>query len=237
MKVRAALLLLALTAATPEVPYFRYQRPVSIPDSHSGQTCVALDAVVFAHAAPGLADLRLYRRSGNEAKEAAYVVQQSMPPEPRTTKIAPLNLGKHGGTTTFEAGMPAGHYSDVDLDIAGKNFIATVAVTGSRTETGTQGTELGMFTIFDLTGQKLGRSTVLHLPESDFRYLYFGITGPVKPKDVQGLSVQRIAMRQPFVAVAATDAIVKRAARRRPRSRCPRMCRWNGFILPSANPV
>jgi hypothetical protein len=88
-------------------------------------------------------------------------------------------------------------------------------VTGSQTETGTEGTELGMFTIFDLSGQKLGRSTVLHLPESNFRYLYFGITGPVKPNDVQGLSVQRVAMRQPFVAVAAPEAIVQQSRQTR----------------------
>lgn len=171
---------------------------------------MALDPETFAHAAPGLADLRLYRGSGDDATETAYVVRQSVPPEPQTREIAPLNLGKHGSTTTFEAEMPAGRYSDVDLDVTAKNFIATAAVTGSQTETGTEGTELGIFTIFDLTGQKLGRSMVLHLPVSDFRYLYFGITGPVKPADVQGLQVARVATQQQFVAVAATASVTQK---------------------------
>jgi len=209
MKVRAAVALLALAAATPQIRYFRYERAIAIPGGRAGQTCVALDAETFAHAAPGLADVRLYRGPNGDATETAYVVREAAAPEPQPKEIAPLNLGKHGGTTTFEAAMPAARYSDVVLDIAGKNFIATVAVTGSQTETGNEGTELGMFTIFDLTGQKLGRSTVLHLPESDLRYLYFAITGPVKPADVQGLSVERVATQQPFVAVAAAGKIVQ----------------------------
>lgn len=208
-------------AATPAVKHFRYERGLAVQaaggapgraGSAAGakQTCVALDAATFAHAAAGLADLRLYRGTGNaggDATETAYVVRQAVPPEPQEKTIAPLNLGKHHGPTSFEAVMPQGHYSDVDVDVTTKNFIATVAVTGSQTETGTEGTELGMFTIFDLTGQKLGRSTVLHLPESDFRYLYFAITGPIKPEDVQGISVERVAAQQKFVTVAATNQV------------------------------
>jgi len=204
------MVLLAVAATMPSPRYFRYERELTIAGAHAGQTCVALDAATFAHAAAGLADLRLYRGSGDDATETAYVVRQAVPPEPQAKTIPPLNLGKHHGPTTFEAVMPQGHYSDIDLEITAKNFIATVAVTGSQTETGTEGTELGMFTIFDLTGQKLGRSTVLHLPESDFRYLYFAITGPVKPEDVQGLGVERIPAKQRFVAVAATNQILQK---------------------------
>jgi hypothetical protein len=196
-------------AATPSVKYFRYARALQAPGK-PGQTCVALDAATFAHAAAGLRDVRLYRGAGDAATETAYVVRQAVPPAPQQKVIPPLNLGKHHGPTSFEAVMPAGRYSDIDLDITAKNFIATVAVTGSQTETGTEGTELGMFTIFDLTGQKLGRSTVLHLPESDFRYLYFAITGPVKPEDVEGLSVERVPAKQRFVTVAATDAVTQK---------------------------
>jgi hypothetical protein len=67
-----------------------------------------------------------------------------------------------------------------------------------------------MFTIFDLSGQKLGRSTVLHLPESDFRYLYFAIAGPVKPEDVTGLSVERVPVKQTYVTVADTNRVVEK---------------------------
>jgi hypothetical protein len=106
--------------------------------------------------------------------------------------------------------MPEGRYSDVDLDVTAKNFIATVAVTGSQTEGGREGTELGLFTIFDLSGQRLGRSTVLHLPPSDFRYLYFAIAGPVKPEDVAGLSVERVSEKQTYVTVADTNQVTQK---------------------------
>jgi hypothetical protein len=167
---------------------------------------VALDAGVFAHAAPGLADVRLYRGT----TETPFVIREAAPVEQKQREIAALNLGKRGAQTTFEAVMPEGRYSDVELDVTAKNFIATVTVTGSQTEGGREGTELGMFTIFDLSGQKLGRSTVLHLPESDFRYLYFAIAGPVKPEDVAGLSVERVPAKQNYVTVADTNRVTQK---------------------------
>jgi hypothetical protein len=169
MNLRAAIVLLAVAAGAPEIRYFRFEKPIAGPTARAGQTCVTLDAGVFAQAAPGLADLRFYR----DTTETPYVVREAMPVEQQQPEIAPLNLGKRGAQTTFEAAMPEGRYSDVDLDVTAKNFIATVAVTGSQTEGGREGTELGLFTIFDLSGQRLGRSTVLHLPPSDFRYLYW----------------------------------------------------------------
>jgi hypothetical protein len=214
MQARSATVLLALAASAPKISYFHYDRPIAIPGGRAGQTCVALDAATYAHAAAGLLDLRLYRvanhETGDDAKETAYVVRQAVTPEPQQKIIPPLNLGKHHGPTTFEAVMPEGRYSDVDLDITAKDFIATVAVTGSQSEAGTEGTELGMFTIFDLSGQKLGRSTVLHLPESDLKYLYFAITGPVKPEDVQGISVERVPAKQRFVTAAVTSQVTQK---------------------------
>ncbi len=218
MNLRAMVVLLALAAATPspselrspgpppEMRYFRYERPIAAATARAGQTCVVMDAGVFAHAAPGLTDVRLYRGT----TETPFVIREAAPVEQKQREIAPLNLGRKGAHTTFEAAMPEGRYSDVELDVRAKNFIATVAVTGSQTEGGTEGTELGMFTIFDLSGQKLGRSTVLHLPESDFRYLYFAITGPVKPEDVAGLSVERVPAKQNYVTVADTNRVVEK---------------------------
>ncbi|MFY9745439.1 MAG: DUF3999 family protein [Acidobacteriaceae bacterium] len=210
MNFRAMVLLLAVSAAMPEMRYFRYERPVAGAGSRAGQTCVALDGGIFAHAAPGMTDVRLYRGTSPENQETPFVIREAAPVEQKQREIAPLNLGKKHSQTTFEAAMPEGRYSDVELDVTAKDFIATVAVTGSQTESGTEGTELGMFTIFDLSAQKLGRSTVLHLPESDFRYLYFAIAGPVKPEDVAGLSVERVPAKQTYVTVADTNRVVEK---------------------------
>ena len=217
MRLRAVVLLLAVAAVAPEIRYFRYERGLAVqPQSDAAvpqtsgagprQTCAVLDAEIFAQAAPGLADVRLYR----DKTETPFVIREAAPVEEKQQEITPLNLGKRGAQTTFEAAMPEGRYSDVELDVTATNFIATVAVTGSQTEGGREGTELGMFTIFDLSGQKLGRSTVLHLPESDFRYLYFAIAGPVKPEDVAGLSVERVPARQQYVTVADTNQMTQK---------------------------
>jgi len=73
-----------------------------------------------------------------------------------------------GGQTVFDAKVPIGQYSDIQLALKGQNFIAPVTVTGSQDETGSGGYQAGTYTVFDLSGQKLGRSTVLHLPEFRF---------------------------------------------------------------------
>lgn len=212
-RIQTALIVLAAATAAPQPQYFRYERPVSaMPRSaETSQTCAVLDSGVFAHAAPGLADLRLYRGDAGADQETPFLVRQSVRTEEKQQTVAAMNLGHKGAHTTFEAAMPDGRYSDVTLDVTGKDFIATVAVTGAQTESGREGTELGLFTIFDLSAQKLGRSTVLHLPESDFRYLYFSIAGPVKPEQIGGLSIEQLPeSQQAWTVVAQATQITQR---------------------------
>ena len=104
--------------------------------------------------------------------------------------------------------MPGAHYSDLELAIAGQDFIATVTVSGSRAQAGGTETRIGAFTVFDLTSQKLGRSTVLHLPELDFRFLHFSVAGPLKPESITGLSVERLPASPPEYQTVAESAQV-----------------------------
>ncbi|HEV2279002.1 MAG TPA: DUF3999 family protein [Acidobacteriaceae bacterium] len=210
MRVHAAVVLLAIAAATPEARYFRYERPVNVQapnGSGAAQACAVLDASVFPHAQDGLGDLRLYRGSA----ETPYVIRTAAPVQGSAQKIAVLNLGSRAGQTAFDAAMPEGQYSDLKLDVSGANFIATVNVTGSQTEGAARGTKLGSYTIFDLTDQKLGRSTILHLPRSDFRYLHFAIDGPVKPAQIGGLSIDRLPQSEPrYTVIAETTQITQK---------------------------
>lgn len=207
MKPGPGLLLIAVIAASPELQYFRYERPVQIPEQHSGQACLALDPGIFAHASPQLADLRLY----NGDAETPYAIRAAEPVEGAEKSIMPLNLGVRGGQTVFDAELPNGTYSDLQLDVTAQNFIATVTVAGSRTMNASAETKLGAYTIFDLTRQRLGRSTVLHLPQSDFPYLHFRIAGPVTPKDISGFSVERLAAVQPsYQAVSESAQITQK---------------------------
>lgn len=206
MKLSASILLLTLAAASPEMRYFRYQRPLQNLPPTNGQSCLTIDPAIFAHSAASLTDLRLYR----DGTETPFVLRTDAPAETVQSRIEPLNLGQRDGHTVFDAVLPESPYADIDLNLDAKNFIATVTVIGSQAKTGGALTRIGSFTVFDLTGQKLGRSTVLHLPQSDFRYLHFQINdalgGPLAPKTVTGLSVERVAETQPRYVTVADSA-------------------------------
>ena len=192
-------------AASPEIGYFRYERPLTNVPQQAGQTCEPIDTTTFAHAAPGLADLRLYR----DGAETPYALHLAAAVEGAEKTISALNLGQRGGQVVFDAAMPDGSYSDVALTVNAHDFIAAVTVTGSQSEAGGAETKLGSFTIFDLAKQRLGRSTVLHLPESDFRFLHFHVAGPLKAEDISGLTVGRLPAGQPKYVTVAESSNVK----------------------------
>lgn len=204
MKLLIGALLLLAVPATPDIRYLHYQRQVENAATRPGQTCLVLDAGIYARAAPQLADLRLYR----ESTETPYVIRRDAQVDANRKSIAPLNLGLREGHTVFDAELPDAHYSDLELAITGQDFIATVTVSGGRTQTGGKETRIGSFTVFDLTRQKLGRSTVLHLPELDFRFLHFSVAGPLKPESITGLSVDRLPASQPKYQTVAESAQV-----------------------------
>ena len=211
VKYLALLLLLAAAGTSagvrPEIRYFRYQRTVQDLPSAGGQACFAIDPAIFAQAAPQLADLRLYEGTA----ETPYALHQVAPPADKDQQVAPLDLGRRAGQTVFDAAMPQGNYRDLQLAIAGQNFIATVEVSGSQQQGRGAQTRIGSYTIFDLTRQKLGRSTVLHLPLSDFRFLHFRIAGAVAPENVKGLTLLRASVGEPkYLTVAATSRVVEK---------------------------
>jgi hypothetical protein len=209
MRLGAGLLLMTVVAASPEIRYFRYERPIERAPQQAGQVCLALGSEIFAHASPQLADLRLY----HDGTETPYVIRTAAQAEGTEKSIAPLNLGARGGQTVFDAELPDMHYSDLQLDVTAQDFIATVTVSGSRAKGGNAETKLGTYTIFDLTRQRLGRSTVLHLPESDLPNLHFRIAGPISPENVKGLSVERLPASQPVYMTVAESAQVTQKGR------------------------
>jgi hypothetical protein len=200
MKLPLPLLLLLAVAPSPEIRYFKYQRPIQT-TQQSGQTCLTLDPQIFTHAAPELADLRLY----NGQSEIPFVVHLSAPAETPENNLPVMNLGLSKGQTTFNANMPDGNYADLELTLDATDFIATVNVTGIGRENHDQ-TDLGSYTIFDLTHQKLGRSTALHLPVSNFPELRFQVSSPIKPGNIHGLTVSRYSTSEPrFQTVAQSS--------------------------------
>ena len=205
MKLSAGILLFALIAASPDVKYFRYER--TIPKS-SGQSCLALDPGIFPHAAPQLADLRLFRNGA----ESPYVIYKRAPATVDGEACSFRSIW--ADAEARPSSMPTwrvGRYKDLQIAVTGQNFIATVTVSGSQIEADRFPTKIGSYTIFDLTSQRLGRSTVLHLPESDFRYLHFSIAGPIAPESITGISVVRMPASQPkYVTVAKSSQFVQK---------------------------
>jgi hypothetical protein len=206
--MKSAVLLLALAsqaadlAPSPQPHFFRYSRSVTLqPDANStSQACAVLDAAVFAHAAPTLADLRLFQAQGPGQTELPYAITTS-----RSTLLPPdlarvLNLGMRGSHIVFDLQMPARSYTELDLQLGGHDFLATATVTGLGSltpERAGQGTALGAFTLYDLTAQHLARNTSIPLQESSFPILHVdlaltpapGSSFVARPEMVQGAEV------------------------------------------------
>ncbi len=163
-----ALLLLwqAIPRVAPEPGHFRYERAIAVPADASGPVCATLDGTVYAHS-PTLADVRLYAR----AQEIPYAQLTSQAATVENDAATILNLGEQQGHIVFDLAMPPRPYSTVNLALTGENFIATAKVSGLDGKT----IDLGTFTLFDLTAQRLGRSTSLPLVESTFPRLHIDL--------------------------------------------------------------
>ncbi|WP_348268245.1 DUF3999 family protein [Edaphobacter paludis] len=225
--MRSALLMLLLfwqtvAAPAPETAtdaqqYSRYQRTISLPDG-AGQTCAVIDGQMFSHAAPSLRDARLYQ----DAQEIPYAITLSEPAQADSTAARVLNLGMRGHSIVFDLAMPPRTYTDVELDLAGRDYLATATVTGLDTPQSSNATRLGVFTLFDLATQHLWHSTTLHLQESSFPYLHVVLTASpapgthgfsVTPRMVKGATVPPSREAQSLYTVVAETTLITQQGR------------------------
>lgn len=160
-----------------EQHYFAFQAPLTLPDAATGRACAVLPAHIFTRSTPTLTDLRLYAG----AAEIPYVITESKstlePPD--TARV--LNLGEHAGRIVFDLQMPTRAYTEVQLALSGENFLASAQVMGEQAPGATKTTNLGQFTLFDLSGQHLSRNTTLPLPESSFPFLHIELAVSAAP--------------------------------------------------------
>jgi len=217
----ALALLLQFGATQPSGPvaspeHLRWQRAVQLPAGASGQACAVLDATTFAHAAGRSADdLRLY--SGGT--ETPFVQSTSEPAAADVQSAPVLNLGMYGGDVVFDLEMPSRPYTDVMLKLDAKDFVATVKVSGSNSFNDTT-TQLGTFTLFDLSRQGLSRSTTLPLQESNFAHLHIqmhvmsidgGVYPGLEPQIVEGAEIPPSREAQTlYTPVAVTSTVVQK---------------------------
>jgi hypothetical protein len=211
----AILLALLMWQATPgaepvsaDQQYLRYERVVTVPTG-PGQSCAVIDPQIFPHAAPSLKDLRLYQ----DGRELPYAITLSAPQQLDSDAAHVRNLGLRGRNIVFDVEMPNRPYTEITLDLAGQDFLATATVSGTRDPNYANQTRLGEFTLFDLTSQHLSRNTTMHLQEADLPYLHVELavspaTGNrsfvVVPEMVHGITVPPSREAQSLYTTAAT---------------------------------
>lgn len=164
----------------PEPRHFRLARAVTVDAKSGARACAVLDGATYASAKPGLADVRLFAGT----TEVPYALTMSETAA-GAENAQVLNLGERGGHLQFDLEMPRRPYSSVDLKLAGQNWIASAKVYGKAGVGDTCCTNaqlfLGTFTLFDLTGQRLGRNTSLPLAESTFPFLHVELAARAAP--------------------------------------------------------
>jgi hypothetical protein len=211
--------------------YLRYERTISTAGV-AGQHCAVVDPQIFPHAAPSLKDLRLYQGS----QEIPYAITLSEPQQPDSDTARVRNLGLRGRNIVFDVEMPNRPYTEITLDLAGQDFLATATVSGTRDPNYSNQTRLGEFTLFDLTSQHLSRNTTLHLQETNLPYLHIELaispaTGnrsfAATPEMVQGVTVPPSREAQSLYTTAATTATITRRSRQSVAT----------FVLPERVPV
>ncbi len=217
----AWLLQVVTGSAGPKVTDFRYRRELflSAGVAAGAQSCAVLDGTAYADAAPALADVRLIRGEGAAAQEMPYALtisETGFASDPATV----LNLAKRGQTVTFDLQMPDRLYSGLLLQLGGVNFLAAAKVTGLRSLKDANGTALGTFTLFDLSGQRLGRNTTVALPESSFPFLHVELAfsaAPGQPRFEASPALVEDAQVPPsreaqtlYTPVAETPAVAER---------------------------
>ena len=201
-----ALLLLWQTMSDPTVPeQLRYERPVLV--EGTGQACAAIDPGVFPHAAPSLRDLRLFAAG----REIPYAMTLSQVADEESDTAEVRNLVRVAGGVAFDLEMPERPYTEVRLGLGGKDFTVVARVSGD-------GKELGTFTLFDMTAEKLSRQTTISLPESEFRVLHVVMTatgalpsvlGAEVPPSREGQTVYVKVARSSLVARRGRDSVVE----------------------------
>jgi hypothetical protein len=197
----------AATVGDPQ--HMQYERALTLPQGVTGVACAVLDAGVFAHVQSRSADdLRVF---GGGA-ETPFVLSESAAQPVDVVAAQVENLGMRGGNVVFDLVMPDRVYSEVDLQIEAKDFVATAKVSGSDGRGGKR-TDLGSFALFDLSAQNLSRSTSLPLQEVSFARLHveLHVTTPagrayaeVSPAMVVGATVPASREAQTLYTVVAS---------------------------------
>jgi len=200
-----------------------YARQVYLPASNFPQeACVALDAKVMEHAAPGLEDLVL--TADGRPQHFALTLSSAQGGKAEAAGIEQFESaggegGKPGemgqGETSFDLKMPVKTYDSVMLDLRAKDFVTVAEVTASdgprcQCERDSGAKKLGEFVIFDLSGQGAPRQTMLRLGETHAAYLHIKLRKQFSRAELAGAAVDPSrAAEVLFTKVAETKTVTQ----------------------------
>ena len=210
LNVVLALTFMQVPDASPAVaPASHFQLLRKVVTHGTGESCAVLDALVFAHAAPSLKDLRLLSSIG----QIPYTITLSETAE-STGEDASLvqTISKRTGIA-FDLEMPRRPYTEVNLDLRQQNFVVKAVVSGMNDLSASTRTPLGTFTLFDLTSRHLSRNTILPLQESAFRFLHVELSGDrLLPSNIYGAQVPPSREAQTIYTAVATSFSIRQQA-------------------------
>jgi hypothetical protein len=192
MKILASALLAMLAfAATgdpePAIPYFKQVRDVSI-TAPERQNYLVVDANIWNHARPELADLRLY----DGANQVPYqLTSEAAATSTREVEAKILNLVQRGDHAEFDLDVaPVAEYNRIRLTLDRKNFLATASVAGRDDLLGsTSAPWPSPSTLFDFSHENLGSNSTITLPTWSFRFVHVRLSGGILPKEVKRATV------------------------------------------------
>jgi hypothetical protein len=192
MKILASALLAMLAfAATgdpePAIPYFKQVRDVSI-TAPERQNYLVVDANIWNHARPDLADLRLY----DGANQVPYqLTSEAAATSTREVEAKILNLVQRVDHTEFDLDVaPVAEYNRIRLTLDRKDFLATASVAGRDALLGTIPAPWpSPSTLFDFSHENLGSNSTITLPTWSFRFVHVRMSAGILPKEVKRAAV------------------------------------------------
>lgn len=205
----AALVLIgAADAPVSPVAYFERARSVKVSDPEK-QNYAILDEAVWQHSRADLGDLRLYTNDNPQQEIPYAIVAQNGTSRTELSSVPVLNKGVVRGNTQFSVDVGIPEYDNVHLDIATKDYIAQAKLEGEDNLSGKNWSDLGTYTIFDFTKEKLGSSSNIRLATpARFRFLRVTIIGPVPPDELKGASIANLQeSKTRYTALSAMPSI------------------------------
>jgi uncharacterized protein DUF3999 len=188
--MKARVLALAVALLIPNgAQHFSNTRAVAVKDT-AHQNYAVVDQDIWQYSRPDLADIRLYSPDG---EEVPYSLREKRGGgSAGEVTLQPLELGRKDGQTEFAVDLSSvPEYDRITLQLKTKNFVGHAHVLGASELHAAQPTDLGTFTIYDFSKEKLGSSFTIKLPLSRFTFLRIQLSDPVTPEDVTGVNIAK----------------------------------------------